>query len=143
MAPLTNRIAKACPLSDWGFGYGSVAPPGKLVLNDFAPWPATKLEEFRIVGDKAEVRGKPPAIICLVSASMEQHNKFFGAVYGLEHVAEREQAREILIDLHRKHEILYTDEVLHMGFEAMVRNCDDLVDGGVRRMLRATRKGIR
>ena len=142
-APLTNRIAKACPLADWGFEYGSVANPGTLVLNDFVPWPATKIEEFRLAGDKPEVRGEPPAIIYLANAAMEQHNKFFGAGYGLGHISEREKAREILMDLHRKHGVLYPPEVLHMAFGAMVRNFVDLVEEGIRRMLRATRKGAR
>ena len=74
--PLTNRIAKACPLGDWGIEYGATANPGTLVLNDFVPWPSTKLDEFRLVGDKPEVRGKQPAGIYLVNAAMEPRNKF-------------------------------------------------------------------
>ena len=142
-APLTNRVAKACPLADWGVEYGAVSNTNTLVLNDFVPWAATKLEDFRLAGDKLEQRAKPPASIYLVNAAMEQHNKFFGAVYGLEHIDEREKAREILMELHRKHEILYTSEVLHMAFEAMVRNFIDLIEEGIRMMLRVTRKGIR
>ena len=142
-APLTNRIAKARPLADWGVEYGAVSNTNTLALHDFVPWAATKLEDFRLNGDKLEPRNKAPASIYLVNAAMEQHNKFFGAVYGLEHVDEREKAREILMDLHRKHEILYTSEALHMAFEAMARNFIDLIEEGIRRMLRVTRKGIR
>ena len=93
--PLTNRIAQACPLADWGVEYGSTPNAITSVLNDFVPWPATKLEDFRIIGDKAGERGKPPASIYLVNASMGQRNKLVGAAYGLEHAAGREKAREI------------------------------------------------
>ena len=141
--PVTNRIARASPLLDWGLDYGSTPGANTLMLNDFAPWPATKLDEFRISGDKLEVRGKAPASIYLVNASIEQHNKMFGAIYGDEHIAEREQARSLLIELNRRHDVLYTPEVAHHAFESMVRNFLDLIEEGVRRMLRVTRKGIR
>ena len=74
---------------------------------------------------------------------MEQNNMFFGAVYGSEHIIARGEARAILIELNRIHEILYTPEVLHIAFEAMVRNFNDSAEEGVRRMSRVTRKGIR
>ena len=141
--PLTNRISKACPLSDWGVEYGATANPGTLVLNVFDPCASAKLDEFMISGDKPEVRGKPPASIYLANAAIEQRNKFFGSVYGLGRLGKREQASEILMDLHRKHEVLYHPEVLHMAFEAMARNFIDLAEEGVRRMLRVARKGVR
>ena len=72
-----------------------------------------------------------------------QHNRIFGAIYGDEHVAEREQARSLLTELNRRHEVLYTPAVVHVAFEAMVRNFIDLVEEGIRRMLRVTRKVIR
>ena len=74
---------------------------------------------------------------------MGKHNKFFGAVYRLERIAERGKSRDGLMELRRKREILYTSGVLHMAFEAAVRNFNDLVEEGIRRMLGATRKGIR
>ena len=37
---------------------------------------------------------------------------------------------------------MYTPEVVHMAFEAMVRNFIDLVEEGIRRMLMVDRKGI-
>ena len=141
--PVTNRIARACPLLDWGLDYGPTPGANALMLNDFVPWPATKLDEFRISGDKLEVRGEAPASIYLVNASIEQHNKMFGAVYGDEHIAEREQARSLLVELNRRREVVYTPEVAHLAFESMVRNFLDLVEEGVRRMIRVTRKGIR
>ena len=61
-------------------------------------------------------------------------------MYGNEHIAEREMDRSILMELNRRCEILYTPDVIHMASEAMVRNFIDLVEEGVRRMLRATRK---
>ena len=66
----------------WGIEYESVPNPGTLVPNGFSHWPAAKLDEFRLNGDKAEAKGKPPSIIYLANASMEQHNRCFGAVYG-------------------------------------------------------------
>ena len=107
------------------------------------PWPATKLDDFRIFGDKLETRGKPPASIYLANAPIEQHNRLFCAIYGDEHIAERGNARALLIELNRRHGFLYTPEVAHMAFGATVRNFIDLVDEGIRRMLRVTRKGIR
>ena len=141
--PITNRIARACPTLDWGLEYGSTPGASTLMLNDFVPWPATKLDEFRISGNKLETRGKAPASIYLANASIERHNRMFGSVYGEEQIAEREQARALLVELHRRHEVLYTPEVSHLAFEAMVRNFIDLVEEGVRRMLRVTRKGFR
>ena len=126
-APVTNRIARACPALDWGLDYGSTPGSNTLMLNDFTPWPATKLDEFRINGDKLEVRGKAPAIIYLVIASIEHHNRMFGAAYGGEHIADREQARALPVELNRRHEVLYTPEVAHLAFEAMVRNFFDLL----------------
>ena len=123
--------------------YGSIANERTLVLNDFAPWSSTKLEDFRIVRGKAEVRGYPNARIYLANASMGKHRKFPGAVYGLEHIDEREKARELPTALHRGREILYTSEALHVAFEAPVRNINDLVEEGIRRMLSVTRKLIR
>ena len=143
LVPITNRIARACPVLDWGLDYGSSPGTNTLMPNDFIPWPATKLDEFRIIGDKSETRGKPPSSIYLANASIEQHNRIFGALYGDEHVADREQARSLLIEPNRRHEVIYTPEVIHMAFEAMVRNFIDLVEEGVRRMLRVTRTGIR
>ena len=90
-----------------------------------------------------EPRGKPPASIYLVNAAVEQHNRFFGAVYGAEHIPERETAMALLLELNRRHEVLYTPEVIHMAFEAMARNFIDLVEEGIRRTLRVTRRGIR
>ena len=58
--PLTNRIAKECPILDWGLDYGSTPSDGALMLGDFIPRRATMLGEFRIAGDKQEPRGKPP-----------------------------------------------------------------------------------
>ena len=52
--PITNRIARACPLLEWGLDYGPIPGSNTLMLNDFIPWPAAKLEEFRIIGDKLE-----------------------------------------------------------------------------------------
>ena len=72
-----------------------------------------------------------------------KHNRLFGAIYGDEHIAERENARALLIELNRRREVLYTPEVIHMDFESMVRNFIDLAEDGIRRILRATRKGIR
>ena len=111
-------------------------------MNDFFPCHAEKLADFRIVGDKAETRRKPHPTIYLSNDSLAQRNKFFGAVYGSDHIPEREKEREILMGVRRKHEILYTPDVLHMAFEATVRNFNDLVEEGIRMMLRATRKGI-
>ena len=65
----------------------------------------------------------------------------FGDVYGEEHVAEREQARSLLVELIRRHEVLYTPEVAHLAFEAVVRNFIDLVEEGILRMFRVKRKG--
>ena len=141
--PLTNRIARACPTLDWGLGYCSTPGASTLILNHFTPWPATKLDEFRVSGDKLETRGKAPASIYLVNAPIGQHNRTVGSVYGEEHIAEREKSRAHVVELHRRHEVLYTPEVVHLAFEAMVRNFIDLVEEGVRRMLRVTRKGIR
>ena len=126
-----------------GVEHGSVANAGALGLNDFAPRHETKLEDIRLVGDKAETRGEPPVSIYLANASMGKRNKFFGAVYGAEHIAEREKSRDVLMWLHRKHEIIYKSEVLNMASDAMVRNFKDLVGGGIRRMLRVARMGIR
>ena len=63
------------------------------MLNDSIPWPATKLEDFRVSGDKQEPRGKPPASIYSVNASTGKHNRFYGALFGSEHIPERENAR--------------------------------------------------
>ena len=49
----------------------------------------------------------------------------------------------ILIELNRRLETLYTPEVIHMAFEATVRNFVYLVEEGVRGMLRVTREGVR
>ena len=57
-APVTNRIAQACPTLEWGIDYVPAPGSGTLMLSDFIPWPATKLDEFRIRGDKLETRGK-------------------------------------------------------------------------------------
>ena len=141
--PITNRIARACPILDWGPDYGSSPGVNTLMINAFIPRPVTKLDEFRISGDKLETRGKAPASIYLVNASIERRNRMFGAAYGEEHVAEREQARSLLIELNRRHEALYTPEVAHVTFGEMVRKFTDLVEEGVRRMHRVTRKGIR
>ena len=35
--PVTNRIARACPLLDWGLDYGSTPAANTLMLNDFVP----------------------------------------------------------------------------------------------------------
>ena len=92
---MTNRIVKAGPNLDWGIDYASSPSVGTIMLNDFTPWPAAKLEEFMVTGDKQEPRGKPPASIYLVNASMGKHNIFFGSVYGDEHIPERENASGI------------------------------------------------
>ena len=57
--PITNRIARACPILDWGLDYGSSPDANTLMINDFTPWLATKLDEFRISRDKLETRGNP------------------------------------------------------------------------------------
>ena len=92
------------------------------MLNDFTPWPSTKLDEFRIAGDKLEERGKPPASIYLVIAFMEQHNRFCGAVYGPEHIPGRENDLAMLVELGRRPEVLHTPELVQMAFDATVRN---------------------
>ena len=125
--PLTNRIANACPILDWGLDYGSTPSAGALMLRDFIPGPATTLGEFRISGDKQEPRGKPPASIYLEHASKEQHNRFCGSVYGAEHIPERENARALLLEQDRRHDVLYTPDVIRMDFAAMVHNFIDLL----------------
>ena len=57
-----------------------------------------------------------------------------GAVYGDEHVGERERARSLLTELSRRHEVLYTPEVTRLALEATVRTFVDLVEEGARRM---------
>ena len=47
------------------------------------------------------------------------------------------------MELNRRYGILYTPETTHVAFEAMVRNCIDLAEEGVRLMLRVARKGVR
>ena len=101
------------------------------MLNDFTPWPSAILDEFRTAGDKPDVRWKPPSIIYLVNASIEQRNRFFGAVYGGEHIPERGNARALSIELDGRREVLYTPDVVHMAFEAMVRNFIDLAGEGI------------
>lgn len=98
------------------------------------------METSGFQGTIPKANGGPPASIYLVNSSIEQHNLLFGAVYGSEHVAEREMDMSILMELIRRYEILYTPEGIHMAFEATVRNFIDLVVDGVRRMLRAPRQ---
>ena len=69
-SPIANRMAKACPVLDWGIDYGAEPNDGALMLGDFIPCPSTKLGEFMISCDKQERRGKPPASIYLDNASM-------------------------------------------------------------------------
>ena len=51
---LTNMIANASPIVDWGIEYGPSPNTGTLVPNDFFPWRATKLGEFRPNGGKSK-----------------------------------------------------------------------------------------
>ena len=46
--PLTGRISKASPLNGWCFEYGPTHEAAALTLNNFAPLPASQLEEFRL-----------------------------------------------------------------------------------------------
>ena len=62
-APITNRISRECPTLGWGLDYGSTPGAGALILNDFIPRHAGKLDDFRIFGDKLETRDKPPGSI--------------------------------------------------------------------------------
>ena len=142
-APLSNRFAMASPALVGGFDYGSTPNSNALMSNDFIPRHAAKLEEFRAPVDKLGVRGKPHAIIYLVRASIEQRNRFFGAIYGQAHISERGNDRLLVLELHRRREIFYTDEVAHMAFEEMVRKFAHLVEEGARRVLRVTLNGIR
>lgn len=142
-APLTNRIAENFNTLDWGLNYGPTPSVGALMLRDFTHWPSKKLDEFRAICDMPEVRRKPPASLYLAHASIERRNRFFGSVYGEEHIPDRQYARALRIELNRRHEALYTPEVVHMASVETVRNFIDLSEEGIRRMLRVTRRGIR
>ena len=69
------------------------------MLIDFAPWPSTELEEYRVSGDKVEPMRKPHASIYLANASFGNHNHFCGEIFGKEHISERGDARSILLEL--------------------------------------------
>ena len=113
------------------------------MLNDITAWTTAKMDERRIVAGKLEARGKPPSRIYLVNASIEQRNRFLGVGYGSDHIPERENARDFLAELDRRRDVLYTPDVVHMEFAAMVRNLIGLVEEGIRRMRRVARNGIR
>ena len=87
--------------------------------------------------------GKRPPTIYLANAPIAQNNRLSGSAYGIEHIEEKEKARSILMELNRRNEIPYTPEAIHMAFGPAVRNFIDLVEEGVRRMLRVTGKGGR
>ena len=85
----------------------------------------------------------PMASVYLANASFERHNRLDGSIYGAEHISGRDNARSLLLDLHRLLGILYAAEAVRVEFDAMVRYSTDMVREGVRRMLRVDRKRIR
>ena len=140
---MANHISDAYHTLDLGLGYGYTPSSSGITMNGFVPCPSTKLGEFRIVGDKVESMGKPPASIFSANGSIEQCNRFFGAAYGPELIRGRGNARALPAELNRRRDVLYTPEVVRIAFGSTVRNFIDLVEEGISRMLRVTRNGIR
>ena len=128
--PVSSVPALSVPYLGIGPGWPTTLRTGHLEIRGLMPSSAKRPRE-----------GIQPCY--LANSSIEQHNRMFGAVYGEEHVAEFEQARSFLVELNRRREVLYTPEVAHLAFEATVRNFIDLIEEGIRRMSRVTRKGIR
>ena len=104
--PITNRIAKARPPLDLGLEYGASPDNNILMLNDFAPWPAAKLDDFRLAGGTLVARGNPSAIIYFADASIDKNNRIFGAAYGDGNIPGRERARVLLTEPYRRCDVL-------------------------------------
>ena len=81
---------------------------------------------------KPQKQGVPPCSISCVGSAMEGRNRLLGAIYGEGRIAEWHATRRILIGLNRTPAVMYTRDVLHTGFDSMVRNYADLAEYGVR-----------
>ena len=75
--------------ASWGSEVPNGAPESSLLARDFAPWGMGSFGDYVRKDDKIEARGKPPAVMNIISRAIKQKVKLFGAVYGEEHVAER------------------------------------------------------
>lgn len=87
-APRPKRIAEAAHTNGWAPEYDSAPDASTLMVTDRVPRRDSKLEEFRLTGEKDRYRGHPPCRICPSGLIWGEGGRIYGAIYGDEQVSE-------------------------------------------------------
>ena len=97
--PLTNRLIDGIALASWGAEDGQAGQKDATLFSDCFPLDSSACDKFKLVGDKVEAHGRPPATMYMVIKMARRHSRLFASVYGGEHLSDITQAIERLIDI--------------------------------------------